>query len=73
MATRTIRELREAKGWTQLKLANEVGVTPSTVYNWETGRSEPRVIQLREVAHLFGVPSDSIRLVEAPEHLKSAA
>jgi len=72
-AVKTIRQLREAKGWTQLKLANEVGVTPSTVYNWETGRSEPKVTQLREVARIFGVSSDDIELEQEPEHVKSAA
>jgi len=70
---KTIRQLREAKGWTQLKLANEVGVTPSTIYNWETGRSEPKVTQLREVARIFSVSSDSIELVREPDHVKNAA
>lgn len=56
----TIRQLREARGWTQLELANRLGVTPVTVYNWEQGRSEPRVSQFRQLAHLFGVGMDDI-------------
>ena len=39
----TIKELREKKGWTQLELANEIGVTPSTIYNWERGRFVPQI------------------------------
>jgi transcriptional regulator with XRE-family HTH domain len=39
----TIRQLREERGWTQLRLAIRLGVTPVTIYNWERGSSEPRV------------------------------
>ncbi len=61
---KTIRQLREEKGWTQLDLAYHLKVTPGTVYAWESGRSEPRVSQLRALARLFGVSSDEIELEE---------
>ncbi len=61
---KTIRQLREERGWTQLQLANKLEVTPSTVYKWEAGRNEPKVSQLRAVARVFGVNSDSIQLAE---------
>ncbi len=57
---KTIRELREAAGLTQLELAVRVGVTPSAVYNWERGKSEPKATQLRALARAFGVPMDDI-------------
>ena len=60
---KTIRALREERGWTQLDLAVRLGVTPSTVYNWERGRYEPRVGQLRELARLFGLKMDDVELV----------
>jgi transcriptional regulator with XRE-family HTH domain len=59
---KTIRQLREAKGWTQVELAHHVGVTPSTVYNWERGRFKPRVEQLRDLASTLGVRMDDIAL-----------
>ncbi len=59
---KTIRELREAQGWTQLDLAYKLGVTPSTVYNWERGRSELTASRLRQLAQLFGVSMDDIAL-----------
>ncbi len=59
----TIRQLREARGWSQYRLAREVGVTPSTVYNWERGRFEPKASQLRSLARVFGVSMDDIELV----------
>ncbi len=68
---KTIRELRTERGWSQLELANRAGVTPSTIYNWERGRFEPKATQLRAVARALGVGSDDIELVE--EESKEAA
>jgi putative transcriptional regulator len=61
---KTIRQLREAQGWTQLELANKLEVTPATVYNWERGRYEPSASKLRAIAQAFGVSMDNIALVE---------
>ena len=69
----TIRELREAAGLTQLELAVRVRVTPSTVYNWESGRAIPGVLQLRAVAREFKVSSDDIQLVEPEGDAKKLA
>jgi transcriptional regulator with XRE-family HTH domain len=57
---KTIRELREERGQTQLDLAVAVGVTPATVYNWERGKYEPKASQLRALARYFGVSMDDI-------------
>ena len=62
---KTIRELREAQGWTQLDLAIKLEVTPTTVYNWERGRYEPSASKLRAIAQAFGISMDDIALVEA--------
>ncbi len=61
---KTIRELRDEHGWTQLELAIKVGVTPLTVYNWERGKYEPSASKLRAIAQAFGVSMDDIALVE---------
>ena len=65
MERKTIRELREAQGWSQFELAVKVGVTPGAVGKWERGVSEPKVTQLRRIAEEFGVLMDQIELVEA--------
>ena len=62
---KTIRELRQARGWTQFELALKVGVRPQAVYLWERGRRTPQVPQLRRLGALFGLCSDEIVLVEA--------
>lgn len=71
MEERTIREWRETAGLTQAQLAARLAVTPSSVYNWETGKSEPRASQLKAMAKLFGVSMDAI--VFEAEEVKSVA
>ena len=63
---KTIRELRQDRGWTQFELALKVGVRPQAVYLWEHGRRTPQVPQLRKLGQLFGLCSDEIVLVETP-------
>lgn len=69
---KTIRRLREEAGMTQLQLANAVGVTPVTVYNWERGRYEPKASQLRSLSRVLGVSMDDIHF-EGPMEGKAAA
>ncbi len=55
----TIRQLRQARGWSQLELALEVGVDQSTVAKWERGRM-PTPSHRLALADLFGVPVEAI-------------
>jgi transcriptional regulator with XRE-family HTH domain len=61
---KTIRQLRQAQGWTQFELALRVGVQAQAVYLWESGRRVPQVLQLRKLGQLFGICSDEIVLIE---------
>jgi transcriptional regulator with XRE-family HTH domain len=70
---KTIRELREGQGLTQLEVAYKLGVTPATVSNWERGVHALKVAQLRALARLFGVRMDDIELVEDHVAGKTAA
>ena len=60
--TKTIRELRRERGWTQFELALAVGVQPQTIYLWESGRRLPQVPQVRKLGQIFGICSDEIDL-----------
>jgi DNA-binding XRE family transcriptional regulator len=60
---RTIREHRQARGWTQFELALKVGVQPQAVYLWERGDRLPHVIPMRKLGVAFGLCSDEIVLV----------
>ncbi len=47
-----IREIREKNGWTQERLAQEVGVSFSTVNNWERGKRKPHPFLLKRLVEL---------------------
>ena len=73
---KTIRALRQERGWTQFELALKVGVQPQAVYFWESGRRTPQVAQMRRLGQVFGLCSDEIvlepdlvpDLVPGPDH-----
>jgi len=67
---KTIRGLRQARGWTQFELALKVGVQPQAVYLWESGRRSPQVPQMRRLGQIFGMCSDEIEL--EPGHVPAA-
>lgn len=54
-----VRGIREKTGWTQEKLAQEVGVSFSTVNNWERGKRNPQPFLLRRLMELAEEPSVS--------------
>ena len=44
----------------QQEWANALGVDKSTVFNWESGNTEPTGTQIREMSRLSGIPMDFI-------------
>ena len=50
---------------TQKELGSAVGVSESTVINWEKGRTEPTVIQAQRISDVTGIPLDSIIFLPA--------
>lgn len=55
---KTISELRKAKGWTQVELAEKLGVSDKAVSKWESEGGFPEITQLPVLASLFGVSID---------------
>lgn len=49
-----IKELRKAAGLTQAKFAEAMGVTQSTVSQWENGRALPDTSKLPRIAEVLG-------------------
>lgn len=66
----TLRELREASGMTQFDVAKELGVTITTVYNWERGTAEPYARHLLKLAQLYDVSPFAIQLPEVTQRAK---
>ncbi len=59
---KTLRELREERGLSPVDVAAALKVSLASIYNWESGKHEPRVSQLRKLAEFFGVSTDEIVL-----------
>ena len=49
-----IHAIRKQLGLTQQRLAHTLGVSMSTVANWEAGRSQPSSLALRQINDLLG-------------------
>lgn len=52
---RVLRIARQAKGLTQIELADRAGTVQSTISSWESGRAEPRLQQLVTLADVLDV------------------
>lgn len=48
----TVKKIRKYKKWTQEKLAQELGVSYSTVNNWERGHRQPHPFMQRQITNL---------------------
>lgn len=56
----SIRACRNNTGMKQKEFAAAVGVTLNTVSNWERGKTEPTISQLRKISELSGIPFEYI-------------
>jgi transcriptional regulator with XRE-family HTH domain len=64
-----LAKLRRSKGFSQRSLAEEAGVSPSSVYEIEVGRRKPNPSTLRKIAVALGV--EVIDLLEEEERPKA--
>ena len=51
----TIRTLREQRGLTQEKLAQQIGVSSKTISKWETAKGLPDITLLQPLAQALGI------------------
>lgn len=56
----SLEAARVNAGLTQKELANILGISNSTVINWEKGNTEPSISQLKKISELSGIPMDFI-------------
>lgn len=50
-----LRNLRTAKGMSLQDVADRMGVSRQTVHEWETGKSQPRMVRVEQLAQAMGV------------------
>lgn len=55
-----ISTIRKQRGLTQLELAQRIGVTQSTVSEWESGAKFPRVTNLQAMAQALDCTADDL-------------
>ena len=55
VATGKAREQRESRRLTLREIADTIGSSPSTVYRWETGTSQPRSAHALRWADVLGI------------------
>ena len=53
-----LREIRKAKGISQLKLAMDLNTNQNTISRYETGEREPEINELIKIADYFNVSID---------------
>lgn len=65
-----IRAHRDELGLTQAELADRLGLTYSSVSQWESGRATPRTPILRQLAELFGTTVADLMGEDATEAVR---
>jgi len=61
-----LKAAREAIGLSQTVVATRFGLNKGTISAWETGRGDPGIYRLRELAKLYKVSAESLLWDEAP-------
>lgn len=51
-----LKQLREAKGWSQATLADRAGVSREYIARLETGKHDPPLSRVEKLATALGVP-----------------
>lgn len=59
-----VKELRERRGWTQVDLAEAVGVSRQSISSIERNRYVPSLQLALSFARVFGCPTDEIFALE---------
>lgn len=58
MLSKKITELRLSFGWTQVQLAQKLGITKQTISNWENDNIQPSIDMLVKLSKIFNVSTD---------------
>jgi len=56
----TLPALRQDRGWSQQRLADELGVSRQTIISIERGRFDPSLPLAFRIAHLFGTSIEDV-------------
>lgn len=62
-----LKALREARGFTQLQVANRIGVSKAMISAYETASKVPSLEVLVRLSRLFGVSVDYLICIDTPK------
>lgn len=65
-----LKAVRVNASLSQAELAEILGVSKNTVANWEAGKTEPNIKQLRKLSELSGIPLDFIYVPEQSNQIE---
>ena len=57
---KNLKQLRSDNNLTQAALAKRLNTTIKTISHWETGYSEPSIMQIIELANIFNISTDDL-------------
>ena len=66
-----LKRIREWRGLTKEELGDRVGVSGVTIGYWETGRNEPRMGKVEQIAYVLNVDIDDLLFSEDFEQIKA--
>lgn len=69
MLGKRIQEIRKSLGWSQVLLAQKLGVTKQTVSNWENDNIQPSVEMLVRLSRILGASTDYLLGLEKGKFL----
>lgn len=58
----SLKAARVNAGLSGTEAAKKIGVTFPTLYNWESGKTTPTIMQLKKLCELYSCPMDIIKL-----------
>lgn len=57
---RRLSQYREAKGYSQIEIAEKMSVTQQSVSSWEVGRTIPKPYQMKQLSEMLEVSVDEL-------------
>ncbi|WP_086348428.1 helix-turn-helix transcriptional regulator [Candidatus Enterococcus clewellii] len=55
-----LSQFREAKGISQIELAEKMDVTQQCISSWQTGRTVPKPFQMKQLSEILDVSIDEL-------------
>lgn len=57
---RRLSQYREAKGYSQIEIAEKMSVTQQSISSWEVGRTIPKPYQMKQLSEMLEVSVDEL-------------